>query len=76
MKRRHKGALHGGSSVGVCAYVCVRKIKDMTGGNVAKFRLFVFFSKVVLLGPGKFKNRAFLMEKRAEGKEKNSESSL
>lgn len=32
------------------------------------------FSEVVLLGPGKFKNRAFLMEKRADGKTENSQS--
>lgn len=66
--------MHGGSSVGVCACVCVGEIKDMTWGNDAKFHLFVFFSKVVLMGPSKFKNRAFLIEKRAEGKEKKSES--
>lgn len=47
--------------------VCVEEIKDMTWGNHAKFHLFVFFSKVVLMSPGKFKNRACLMEKRAEG---------
>lgn len=60
--------MHGGSGVGVCACVCVGEIKDMTWGNDAKFHLFVFFSKVVLMGPSKFKNRACLMEKRAEGK--------
>lgn len=46
----------------------------MTRGNDAKFHLFVSFSLLVLMGPGKFKNRAFLMEKRAEGKEKERES--
>lgn len=58
----------------LCVCVCVGEIKDMTWGNDANFHLFVFFSKVVLMGPSTFKNRAFLMEKRAEGKEKKSES--
>lgn len=43
------------------------EIKDTTWGNDAKFHLFIFFSKVALMGPRKFKNRACLMEKRAEG---------
>lgn len=38
-----------------------------TWGNDAKFHLFIFFYKVVLMGPGKYKNRACLIEKRAEG---------
>lgn len=63
--------MHGGSSAGVCACMYIGEIKDMTCGNDAKFHLFVFFSKVVLMGPSKFKNRAFLMEKRAKGKEKS-----
>lgn len=46
----------------------------MTWGSDAKFHLFIFFYEVVLMGPSKFKNRACLMEKRAEGKEKKSES--
>lgn len=66
--------MYGGRIAGVYACVCVREIKDMTWGNDAKFHLFIFFSKVVLVGPSKFKNRACLMEKRAEGKEKKSES--
>lgn len=70
MKRRQQGALHGGRFVGVCAYVV--EIKDMTWENDAKLHL---LSKVVLLGPTIFKNRAFLMENRAKGKAKNSESS-
>lgn len=65
--------MHGGSSEGVCACVCVGEIKDMTWGNDAKFHLFVFFSEVVLTGPSKFKNRAFLMEKRAEGERKEEQ---
>lgn len=73
-KRRHRGALHGGSSVDVCACVCWGDERYMTQRNDAKFHLFVFFSEVVLLGPGKFKNRAFLMEKRADGKTENSQS--
>lgn len=63
------------AAVWVSVHMCVGEIKDMTWGNDAKFHLFIFFSKVVLLGPSKFKNRAFLMEKRAEGKAENSESS-
>lgn len=61
--------MHGGSSVGVCACVCVcvGEIKDMTWGSDAKFHLFIFFCEVVLMGLSKFKNRACLMEKRAEG---------
>lgn len=66
--------MRGGGGVGVCACVCVGEIKDMTWGNDAKFHLLVFSSQVVLTGPNKFKNRAFLMEKRAEGKAKKSES--
>lgn len=68
------GAMHGGGSAGVCACACLGEIKDMTCGNDAKFHLFVFFCKVALTGPSKFKNRAFLMKKRAEGKRKKSES--
>lgn len=62
------------AAVWVLVHVCVGEIKDMTWGNDAKFHLYVFFSKVVLTGPSKFKNRAFLMEKRAKGKEKKRES--
>lgn len=52
-----------------CLRMCVRarvlgEIKDMTWGNDAKFHLFVFF---FLAGPSKFKNRAHLMEKGADG---------
>lgn len=60
--------------VSVHVRMCVGEIKDMTWGNDANFHLFVFFSKVVLTGPSMFKNRAFLMEERAEGKAKKSES--
>lgn len=56
-------------SVCVCVRACVRvgEIKDMTWGNDAKFHLFIFFCEVALMGLSKFKNRACLMEKRAEG---------
>lgn len=37
-----------------------------TWGNDAKFFLFIFFCKVALMGPSKFKNRACLIERRAE----------
>lgn len=63
------------AAVWVSVHMCVGEIKDMTWENDAKLHLFVFLSKVVLLGPTIFKNRAFLMEKRAKGKAKNSESS-
>lgn len=49
------------------------RLKIQQQGNDAKFHLFVFQSKVVLPGAGNFKNRAFLMEKWAKGKVKNSE---
>lgn len=62
--------------VSVQACVCVGEIKDMTWGNDAKFHLFVFFSKVVPTGPGKFKNRACLMEKRAKGKGEKARKSV
>lgn len=67
MKGATQGSYAWWQQCGVCACVCVGEIKDMTWGNNAKFHLFVFSSKVVLMGPSTFKNRPFFNGEEGRG---------